>query len=169
MMERIRPLRKQLYDKFSMLPREEWLTLFTGTCIPSSWTFNAMSIHQSILIRLIQCWVRKAADPAGWPRLPSHLQHFPPPGSRVATTTGTDDLPTTAPMGHFYNRGFEHGPLSFHVSNLPRDVWEVHPEVGVEDLLDRVLHQTFPVHPHYTFGLARSFSMTPPPCDPIHH
>lgn len=46
----------------------------------------------------------------------------PPPGSRVAATTGNDDLPTTAPSCRIHNRGFEHGQLGFHVPDLPRDV-----------------------------------------------
>jgi len=42
------------------------------------------SIHPSILIRLFRGRVAGAADPAGWPRLPSRRQHFPAPsgGSR---------------------------------------------------------------------------------------
>jgi len=35
------------------------------------------SIHPSILIRLSRGRVAGAADPAGWPRLPSRPQHFP--------------------------------------------------------------------------------------------
>ncbi|XP_049427802.1 uncharacterized protein LOC125885966 [Epinephelus fuscoguttatus] len=35
--------------------------------------------------------------------------------------------------------------------------------------MDRVLCQTFPVHPHYTFGFTRSVQHPPPPSDPTHH
>ncbi|KAK0151920.1 hypothetical protein N1851_006724 [Merluccius polli] len=37
------------------------------------------------------------------------------------------------------------------------------------DLMDRGSHQTFPVHPHYTFGFTRSFQQPPPSSDPTHH
>lgn len=34
----------------------------------------------------------------------------PPTGSRIATTTGTDNLTATAPVSSLHNRGTEHGP-----------------------------------------------------------
>ncbi len=36
----------------------------------------------------------------------------------------------------------------FHVLNLPWDAQEILPEVRVEDLMDRGLSQTFPLHPN---------------------
>ena len=61
------------------------------------------------------------------------------------------------PSGHnSWNRGPEHGPLRFNVPNLPWYVRKILPEVRVKDLVNRGLHQTFAVHPHYSFELTRS-------------
>ncbi|XP_028327353.1 uncharacterized protein LOC114478456 [Gouania willdenowi] len=80
----------------------------------------------------------------------------PPPGSGIASATGTRDFTATAANGRIDNGGGEHGPLGLHVSHLPRDLGEAHPEVGVEDPTDRRIHQTFPTDPHLTFGPASS-------------
>lgn len=37
----IMALKKQPYDKFSLLSGEELLTLLSGSCIPYYWNFNA--------------------------------------------------------------------------------------------------------------------------------
>ncbi|KAI3363732.1 hypothetical protein L3Q82_001348 [Scortum barcoo] len=86
----------------------------------------------------------------------------PPPGSGNAATTGTRDLASTT-------------------SNLPRRQWRQRtwstltqcpqppsesvrsffPEVGVEDLLDRGLSQTFSKDPHNMFGSTRSVQLPP--------
>jgi len=49
------------------------------------------------------------------------------------------------------------------VPNLPHDAREVLLEVSVQDIRDRGFHQTFPVHPHYTFGFTRSAWQPPLP------
>ncbi|XP_056114747.1 uncharacterized protein LOC130091080 [Rhinichthys klamathensis goyatoka] len=93
----------------------------------------------------------------------------PPPGSGIAASTGTGDLTATAPSGRVDNGGGEHGPLRLNISSLPRDLVEAPPEVGVEDLSDRRLGQTFPADPYSTFGSAESVQLPPPPSDPTHH
>lgn len=42
-----------------------------------------------------------------------------------------------------YNEGSEHGPLRFHVPNLPQDARKMFPALGVEDPADRGLHKMF--------------------------
>ncbi|KAK3565649.1 hypothetical protein QTP86_013330 [Hemibagrus guttatus] len=82
--------------------------------------------------------------------------------SGIATTTGTRDLMATAPDGCINNGGREHGPLRLNVPNLPRDLVETLPEVGVEDPPNRGISKTFPTDPHNTFGLAKSVRHPPP-------
>ncbi|XP_056109510.1 uncharacterized protein LOC130087282 [Rhinichthys klamathensis goyatoka] len=93
----------------------------------------------------------------------------PPPGSGIAASTGTGDLTATAPSSRFDNGGGEHGPLRLNISSLPRDPVVAPPEVGVEDLSDRRLGQTFPANPYSTLGSAESVQPPPPPSDPTHH
>ncbi|XP_061573762.1 uncharacterized protein LOC133440508 [Cololabis saira] len=93
----------------------------------------------------------------------------PPPGSRIAATTGTGDLASAASSRRVDNGGREHGPLGLNVPRLPRDPREALPEVGVEDVPDRGLIQTFPTDPHNPFGSARSVQPLPPPAHPTHH
>ncbi len=49
------------------------------------------------------------------------------------------------------------------------DPVEAPPEVGVEDLFDRGLGQTFPTDPHSMFGSAESVQLPLQPSDPTHH
>ncbi len=56
----------------------------------------------------------------------------------------------TTPSSRLHD--FKHGPLRFHVLNLPRDAQEILLKVGVEDPTDRGLSLTLPVHTLYTFG-----------------
>ncbi|XP_058263675.1 uncharacterized protein LOC131364515 [Hemibagrus wyckioides] len=93
----------------------------------------------------------------------------PPLGSGIAATTGTRDLTATAPGSCINNRGGEHGPLRLNVPNLPRNLVETLPEVGVEDLPNRGFSQTFPTDPHNTFGSAKSVRHPPLQADPTHH
>ncbi|XP_039541198.1 uncharacterized protein LOC120488650 [Pimephales promelas] len=93
----------------------------------------------------------------------------PPPGSRIAASTGTGDLTATAPSSRFDNGGGEHGPLRLNISSLPRDLDVALPEVRVEDLSDRRFGQTFPANPYSTLGSAESVQPPPPPSDPTHH
>ncbi|KAI3372141.1 hypothetical protein L3Q82_006992 [Scortum barcoo] len=66
--------------------------------------------------------------------------------------------------------GREHGPLLDSMSPASLGICEkFFPEVGVEDLPDRGLGQTFPTDPHNTFGSARSVQLPPLPADPTHH
>ncbi|KAM9797649.1 leucine-rich repeat-containing protein 39 isoform 2-T3 [Syngnathus typhle] len=71
-----------------------------------------------------------------------------PAGSRIAATTGTNDLTATAPVGRLNNGGVEQGPLGLNVPRLPRHVGKALPEVGVEALPDRGFRQTFPADTH---------------------
>ncbi|KAK3520148.1 hypothetical protein QTP70_016255 [Hemibagrus guttatus] len=89
----------------------------------------------------------------------------PPLRSGIAAATDTRDLTATAPDGCVNNGGGEHGPLRLNVPNLPRNLVEVLPEMGVEDPPNRGISKTFPTDPHYTFGSAKS----PPQADPTHH
>ena len=50
----------------------------------------------------------------------------PPPGSGIATTSGTWDLTATAPDSRVNNRSGEHGPFGL---SLPRDQVQALPEV----------------------------------------
>ncbi|XP_016520433.1 uncharacterized protein LOC107834147 [Poecilia formosa] len=59
------------------------------------------------------------------------LQRCPPTGSRVAATTGTDNLAAAAPISCLCNGGTEHGPLKLNVPRLPQVMFEVLPEMGV--------------------------------------
>ncbi|KAI3373646.1 hypothetical protein L3Q82_022233 [Scortum barcoo] len=89
----------------------------------------------------------------------------PPPGSGVAATTGTRDLVPTASNCRIDNTGREHGPDSDSMSPASLGICEkLSPEVGVEDLPDRGLGQTFPTDPHNTFGSARSWVPEPKLC-----
>lgn len=74
---------------------------------------------------------------------------------------GTNDFLTTALRSHLYNGGFEHGPHGFHVPNLPRDVREIHPEVGVEDPTDRGLFTLSQFTLTYRLGLPGLFGSLP--------
>lgn len=47
----------------------------------------------------------------------------------------------------FHNRDFEQSPLGLHVSSLTQDQGVAPLELGVKDLPDRILCQTFPFHP----------------------
>ncbi|KAK3567356.1 hypothetical protein QTP86_019916 [Hemibagrus guttatus] len=86
----------------------------------------------------------------------------PPLCSGIAAVTGTRDLMATAPDGCINNGGGEHGPLRLNVPNLPRDLVETLPEVGVEDPPNRGISKTFPTDPHNTFGPAKSVRHAPP-------
>ncbi|KAK3509536.1 hypothetical protein QTP70_001253 [Hemibagrus guttatus] len=79
----------------------------------------------------------------------------PPLCSGIAATTGTRDLTATTPDGCVNNGGGEHGPLGLNVPNLPRDLVEPLPEVGVEDPPNRGISKTFPTDPHNMFGPAK--------------
>ena len=70
--------------------------------------------------------------------------------------TGTDNLQATALRNQICNGDPEHGPCTFHVPRLHLYVRKKFLEVRVEDLVDWILHRTFPVHPHYPFGLTTS-------------
>ncbi|KAK3526720.1 hypothetical protein QTP70_032135 [Hemibagrus guttatus] len=85
----------------------------------------------------------------------------PPLCSGIAAVTGTRDLTATAPDGCVNNGGGEHGPLRLNVPNLPRDLVETLPEVGVEDPPNRGISKTFPTDPHNTFGPAKSVRHPP--------
>ncbi|KAK3566086.1 hypothetical protein QTP86_025538 [Hemibagrus guttatus] len=80
----------------------------------------------------------------------------PPLCSGIAAATGTRDLTAIAPDGCVNNGGGEHGPLRLNVPNLPRDLVETPPEVGVEDPPNRGISKTFPTDPYNTFGPAKS-------------
>ncbi|KAK3560720.1 hypothetical protein QTP86_014721, partial [Hemibagrus guttatus] len=80
----------------------------------------------------------------------------PPLCSGIAAATGTRDLTATTSDGCVNNGGGEHGPLRLNVPNLPRDLVETLPKVGVEDPPDRGISKTFPTDPHNTFGSAKS-------------
>ncbi|KAK3544205.1 hypothetical protein QTP86_008302 [Hemibagrus guttatus] len=86
----------------------------------------------------------------------------PPLCSGIATATGTRDLTATAPDGCVNNGGGEHGPLRLNVPNLPWDLVETLPEVGVEDPSNRGISKTFPTDPHNTIGPAKSVRHPPP-------
>ncbi|MED6239171.1 hypothetical protein ATANTOWER_002918 [Ataeniobius toweri] len=90
----------------------------------------------------------------------------PPPGSGIAIAIGTAELTATAMSGSIDNRRGELGPLGLYVSNLPWNLVKTFPEVGVEYIPERGLHQMFPAEPHYTFGPAKSVSSLP--TDPTH-
>ncbi|KAK3557065.1 hypothetical protein QTP70_024451, partial [Hemibagrus guttatus] len=74
----------------------------------------------------------------------------PPLCSAIAAATGTRDLTARAPDGCINNGRGEHGPLRLNVPNLPRDLVETLPEVGVEDPPNRGISKTFPADPHNT-------------------
>ncbi|KAK3555297.1 hypothetical protein QTP86_014982 [Hemibagrus guttatus] len=86
----------------------------------------------------------------------------PPLCSGIGTATGTRDLTATAPDGCVNNGGGEHGPLRLNVPNLPRDLVETLPEVGVEDPPNRGISKMFPTDPHNMFGPAKSVRHPPP-------
>ncbi|KAK3524445.1 hypothetical protein QTP70_029322 [Hemibagrus guttatus] len=88
--------------------------------------------------------------------------HCPPLCSGIGTATGTRDLTATAPDGCVNNGGGEHGPLRLNVPNLPRDLVETLPEVGVEDPPNRGISKMFPTDPHNMFGPAKSVRHPPP-------
>ncbi|MED6285661.1 hypothetical protein CHARACLAT_031460 [Characodon lateralis] len=67
------------------------------------------------------------------------------------------------------NRCGEHGPLGLYVSNIPRNLVKVLPEVGVEYVPGRGLCQTIPADPHYALEPAKSVRLSPLPADPTHH
>ncbi|KAK3517823.1 hypothetical protein QTP70_018978, partial [Hemibagrus guttatus] len=93
----------------------------------------------------------------------------PPLCSGIAAAAGTRDLTATAPDGCVNNGGGEHGPLRLNVPNLPRDLVETLPEVGVENPPNRGISKTFSTDPHDTFGPAKSVRHPPPQADPTHH
>ncbi|XP_054882150.1 transmembrane protease serine 3-like [Poeciliopsis prolifica] len=90
----------------------------------------------------------------------------PPTGSRVAATTGTDNLVTTTLISRLNNGGTEHGPLRFNVLHLPWNVLKVLLEMGVKATSHRGFRQTFPADPHNMFGPARSVRHPPPLLEP---
>ncbi|KAK3556397.1 hypothetical protein QTP70_007981 [Hemibagrus guttatus] len=86
----------------------------------------------------------------------------PPLGSGIAGATGTRDLTATAPDDCVNNGGGKHGPLRLNVPNLPRDLVETLPEVGVEDPPYGGISKAFPTDTHNTFGSATSVWHPPP-------
>ncbi|KAK3564280.1 hypothetical protein QTP86_012001 [Hemibagrus guttatus] len=85
----------------------------------------------------------------------------PPMDSRIPAMTGTRDLTVTAPDGSVKSGGGEHGPLRLNVPNLPWDLVETLPEVGVEDLPNRGFSKTFPTDLYNTFESTK-FVQHPP-------
>ncbi|KAK3562309.1 hypothetical protein QTP86_033325, partial [Hemibagrus guttatus] len=77
----------------------------------------------------------------------------PPLCSGIAAAIGSRDLMATAPDGCINNGGGEHGPLRLDVPNLPRDLVETLPEVGVEDSTNRGISKMFPTDPLIHLGL----------------
>ncbi|KAK3533518.1 hypothetical protein QTP70_023342, partial [Hemibagrus guttatus] len=71
----------------------------------------------------------------------------------IAAATGSRDLTATAPDGCINNGGGEHGPLRLDVPNLPWDLVETLPEVGVEDSTNRGISKMFPTDPLIHLGL----------------
>lgn len=63
---------------------------------------------------------------------------------------GVTDLMVTARGRYIDNGDKEHGPLKLHVPKLHRNLEEALPEVEVEHILERRLHQTLP-DAHYLF------------------
>ncbi|KAK3530164.1 hypothetical protein QTP86_017740 [Hemibagrus guttatus] len=61
-----------------------------------------------------------------------NAQKCPPLCLGIAATAGTRNLTSTAPDGCVNYGGGEHCPLRLNVPNLPRDLVETLPEVGVE-------------------------------------
>ncbi|KAK3511005.1 hypothetical protein QTP70_029012 [Hemibagrus guttatus] len=61
-----------------------------------------------------------------------NAQKCPPLCLEIAATAGTRNLTSTAPDGCVNYGGGEHCPLRLNVPNLPRDLVETLPEVGVE-------------------------------------
>ncbi|MED6284830.1 hypothetical protein CHARACLAT_022940 [Characodon lateralis] len=57
-----------------------------------------------------------------------------PPGSGIATATGTTDLTGAATGNSIDHRCREHGPFRLHVSNIPWNLVKALPEVGVKEL-----------------------------------
>ncbi|XP_016363786.1 shugoshin-like 2 [Sinocyclocheilus rhinocerous] len=78
----------------------------------------------------------------------------PPPCSGIAATTDARDITAAAPNCRHDNGGVEHSPFRLNIPSLPWDLVEALSEVGVEDLSDGGLCQTFPTDPHYAFGPA---------------
>ncbi|MEQ2245442.1 hypothetical protein ILYODFUR_028079 [Ilyodon furcidens] len=93
---------------------------------------------------------QESHKPAGLNRTP--YSKCRPLGSGVATMTGTTDLRATATGSCINNRGTEHGALGLHTRSLSRNLEKALPEVGVEYVPDRGLHQAFPADLHYTLG-----------------
>ncbi|MEQ2230966.1 hypothetical protein ILYODFUR_034609 [Ilyodon furcidens] len=61
----------------------------------------------------------------------------PPPGSGIATTTGTAHLMATATGSSIDNKCGEHGPFGLYVSNIPRNLVKALPVVRVEHVPGR--------------------------------
>lgn len=49
------------------------------------------------------------------------------------------------PNRRLHNGGLEHRPIRFHITNIPLDVWDIFPEMGVKDPSYKSLRQTFPL------------------------
>ncbi|MED6233966.1 hypothetical protein ATANTOWER_019880 [Ataeniobius toweri] len=88
---------------------------------------------------------------------------------RIAATTGTNNLATTAPVSRLGNGDAEHGLLGLNVPHLHRNMFEALLEVGVEAPPHGRLHQAFPADPQDLCGSARSDWHPPPPSEPAHH
>ncbi|KAK5621507.1 hypothetical protein CRENBAI_002835 [Crenichthys baileyi] len=106
--------------------------------------------HRQILWRVLY-----SAWPTSRPSVPSS------PVAKVSTSL--------LPWFCLDNRCGEHGPLRLYVSNIPRNLAEALPEVGVEYIPGRGLHQAFPADPHYALGPPSLSVSPPPPADPTHH
>ncbi|XP_061746909.1 uncharacterized protein LOC133545391 isoform X6 [Nerophis ophidion] len=88
------------------------------------------------------------------------LSKFPLTVVSVKTEEHEDKPPESSQLHHSPKR---------HYQCLPRDMFKVLPEVGIETLSDRRLCQTFPANPHNASGTARSVQHPPPPSQPSHH
>lgn len=86
-----------------------------------------------------------------------------PLGLDIVTMTGTDYLGAKALVSRLDNGCTEHGPLGPNFPDLPRDMVEAPPELGVKALSDSKLCQAFPADPHNTFWSAGPDQHTRPP------
>ncbi|MEQ2205443.1 hypothetical protein XENOCAPTIV_029565 [Xenoophorus captivus] len=68
----------------------------------------------------------------------------------------------TAMGGCINNRGTEHVPPELYASSLPWDLGKALPEVEVEYICDRGLHQAFPADPRYKLVHAKSVQLPLP-------
>ncbi|MEQ2227322.1 hypothetical protein ILYODFUR_036499 [Ilyodon furcidens] len=167
----------KMLDGGPELPRSRMEFVFHGLSEHFPCPSFCLSHHQSCmplgLPVLIRCFRSPTGqkDPIGLLFQPESIPHCrcPPAGSRIAAATGTNNLATTALVSFLGNGGVEHGPLGLHVPHLARNLFEALPEVGVEALPHRRLHQAFPADPQDSFGSARSNQHPPPPSEPAHH